>query len=124
MYEAQLGSLLLAEQELVKHEALELGVLLTLPLVLALALLWITSKRVANGAPAWQRWSSLIPLFVGIWRAWVPFSSIRDEFYLDYTNLSDRSEMLHYAVMIVPCVAALGMIAYLLYLRHRERMER
>ena len=108
-----------------KHEAFALGVLIVLPVILALVLLRITSSRVANGAPAWQRWTSLVPLLVGIWLALDPFGDIQDVvMYRNYWFISDRSAILHYVVMIVPCAATLGMIGYFLYVAHRERMER
>lgn len=124
MNEALLELMLLAPPG-EKHEALELGVLIALPVILALVLLRITSGRVANGAPAWQRWTSLVPLLVGIWLALDPFSDIQDVVvYRQFWEVSDQSAILHYVVIIVPCAATLGMIGYLLYAAHRERMER
>lgn len=123
MNDALLGFLLLAPEG-EKHAALELAVLIMLPLVLSFVLLWFANKMIAKRAHEWLRWVSLVPLLAGIRLGFDPFSDARTERYWRYNVVSDNSEILHYAAFIVPCVATLGMIAYLLYLAHSERMER
>lgn len=119
-----LGFSLLAAAEDKKFEALELGLLLFLPLILSVVLLKIINGRIKKGGSPMLRWASLIPLLVGCYRSFTPFMKILDDNYVDYNMVSERSEMLHYAAFIVPCVAVLGMIAYFFYAMHRERMER
>ena len=104
-----------------KHEFAELAVLIVVPLVLSYILLRIAHRR---RGPAWQRWASLVPLVAGALMALDPFGDILTASYLDFHNVSDRSIYLHYAALIVPCATILGIVAYLLYLAHRERMER
>ena len=65
-----------------------------------------------------------MPLVAGALMALDPFDEIRTASYLDFHDVSDRSIYLHYAALIVPCATILGIVAYLLYLAHRERMER
>ena len=104
-----------------KHEAPELLVLIVVPLVLSLVLLRIA--KLMQGA-AWLKWASLVPLVAGGLMALDPFGDILTESYLDFHNVSDRSVSLHYAALFVPCATILVIVAYLLYLGHRERMER
>ena len=116
-----LGPTLLAAADGDKYEAPELLVLIVVPLVLSFILLRIAQRR---RGPAWQRWASLVPLVAGALMAIDPFGDILMASYLDFHNVSDRSVYLHYAALIVPCATILGIVAYLLYLAHRERMER
>ena len=116
-----LGLTILATAEGDKHEAPELLVLIVLPLVLSFILLRFAQKR-QRGA-AWQKWASLVPLVVGALMALDPFGDIRTWSYRELHHVSERSTYLHYGALLVPCVAILGIVGYLLYDAHRERME-
>ena len=116
-----LGLWILAAAEGDKHEAPELVVLIVLPLVLSFILLRFAQKR--RRGPAWQKWASLVPLVAGGLMALDPFGDIRTWSYRELHSVSDRSTYLHYAALLVPCAAILGVVAYLLYDAHRERME-
>ena len=117
-----LGLTVLVAAEGDKHKWPELAVLIVLPLVLSFILLRFAQRR-ERGA-AWQKWASLVPLVVGGLMALDPFGDIRTPSYRDFHDVSERSIYLHYASLLVPCAAILGVVAYLLYDAHRERMER
>lgn len=117
-----LGLTTLAAAEGEKHKWPELVVLIVLPLLLSFILLRFAQRR-QRGA-AWQKWASLVPLVAGALMALDPFGDIRTSSYIDFHKVSDRSSYLHYASLLVPCVAILAVVAYLLYDAHRERMER
>ena len=116
-----LGLTALAAAEGDKHEAPELLVLIVLPLVLSFILLRFAQRR--QGGATWQKWASLVPLVAGALMAIDPFGDVRTPSYIDFHDVTDRSSYLHYASLLVPCVAILAVVAYLLYDAHRERME-
>jgi hypothetical protein len=115
-------SSLLAEQG-DKHNAPELAILIALPLFFAFVLYRVAKARVARGGPRTLLWSALVPLLVGAWLAYTPFSDVRTKSYLDFHSVTPRSVTLHYASFFVPIAAALLVAGLILYGNYREKME-
>ncbi len=120
---AGLSTSLLA-QDGEKHSAVALGVLVVLPLILSFLLFRYAKSRVAHGAPRWQLWLSLVPLLFGVYLAIQPLTDILKPSYRKFYFISPRSEILHYATFVTPCVAVLLVVGLILYMNHREKMER
>jgi hypothetical protein len=107
-----------------KHKALELFVLIILPGLLSGILLRYALRRVALGARRWILWLSLIPLLAGVYLAITPFLDVQKMSYLRFHLVTDRSVTLHYVAFFVPVGLTVVLIGLLLYLGHRDRMER
>lgn len=106
-----------------KHEALELGLLTFLPLLLAGVLYLVAESRVRSGAPMRLRWAAIVPLLFGAYLARVPLKDIGLESYRSFHNVSDRSAALHYASFFVPLGAAVLLAGWIIYQARRHQLE-
>lgn len=113
--------LMAAEGE--KHEALALGLILVLPLIVAYLILQFGKFKIDNGAPRWISWLALIPLAAGAALAYPAFVDVSNDNYRDFHMLSDRSVMLHYATFFTPLAAIAILVGALLYGSYRRKME-
>jgi hypothetical protein len=114
-------TLLAAEGE--KHEGLELGLILAIPLIVTFIVLRVTKTWIDNGGPRWSSWLSLLPLLVGVALAYPAFRDISTDSYRDFHMVTDRSVMLHYASFFAPIGAIVILVGILLYGNYRRKLE-
>ena len=106
-----------------KMEAQELILLMSVPIVIAATVLVVSLMLERHGKARLIKWFAVVPLIVGALLAVTPYRSAHDSLYLDYTRASTNSRMLHEATLYVPLATLLVVIAYLIYLDRRHRLE-
>jgi hypothetical protein len=106
-----------------KRTAVPLAVLIILPLFLTFLLYRFAKSKVDRGASRLTLWAALVPLVAGIALGLGPLQDILTPSYRDFHMVTPRSAMLHYAAFIVPCVATLLTVGFILYGNYREKME-
>lgn len=106
-----------------KMDAQELIILISVPLVIAAIVLVASRALVLRGKSRLITWIAVVPLIAGVILGVTPYRSAHDSLYMDYTHASTNSRLLHEAALYVPAVALLLVIAFLIYLDRRRRLE-
>lgn len=106
-----------------KMDAQELIILMSVPLVVAAIALVVTRTIAQHGKSRLIRWISVVPLIVGVLLGITPYRSAHDSLYMSYTRAGTNSRMLHEAALFVPSLALLIVIAFLIYIDRRHRLE-
>ncbi|MCH7905367.1 MAG: hypothetical protein IH944_12505 [Armatimonadetes bacterium] len=106
-----------------KMGAQELIILMSVPIVIAAIVLVVSRMLEQRGMSRLIKWLAVFPLIAGVLLGVTPYRSAHDSLYLDYTRASTNSRMLHEATLYAPSVALLVVIAFLIYLDRRHRLE-
>ena len=100
-----------------------LGAVIFFPLLAAWVVWSIARKKEKATGSHRLAIYALIPLLVGVALGVAPVKNITTESYRSFHRVSDRSEMLHYAALIIPLVFSVALIVWQFMRERRHKLE-
>lgn len=104
-----------------RSTATELGIVVIIPLFIALALFGFGVSREKEGGPAWVKYLSLLPLAFGVIYGWQYFAFARDPIAVQGGLIGGKSLYMHLGAFLLPLAFALFVIGWGVVAKLMER---